>query len=420
MAIYRVWSGATGAADGSTWADAYTTLKAAIDDVGSGVAADYYVHTGTTDIHYETQASNKDHNGPTGDGNVIRIIGVDKNNSDAYTISASTNIETTGTTSDIIFDGAFKIYGIQISIGDDLDIDSDLDEGCYMQDCKITIPTTGMIKSYNGKTCFKDVDFVLNGGVLYVATTTIIGGSITGTISTEPLLEGYSYSGINSALLGVDLTGISGGTLCGASGRGVIKLIGCKLPTGALTIVEAKDNHCEVILSATDADTNHNIRRLEKHTSGVGNYVLSDTVYRSSGNAEFSLSVDGGTYSGSVELLSTEWFEGEIASTGSKTFTAFIANNTADLTDKDVWLEVQYFGSATSTMMTIDNDEESDPVATAANQDDDTVETWTGATLTYKQKLVVTGTVNKVGPFRWRVHCATSDSFYLDPDLEVT
>jgi hypothetical protein len=129
----------------------------------------------------------------------------------------------------------------------------------------------------------------------------------------------------------------------------------------------------------------------------------------------------------------TPWVYGEISGTGSKTFDLYITNDTADFTDAEVWIEVEYLGTVDEAQSNLATDWRHYPTGsnyittTAAAQTDDTSSTWngTGPSFTYKQKLSVTATVNETGQFRARVACAvanvaSSRYFYVDPKVTVT
>jgi hypothetical protein len=127
--------------------------------------------------------------------------------------------------------------------------------------------------------------------------------------------------------------------------------------------------------------------------------------------------------------LYTPWSYGTISSAGSKTFTAYVANNTADLTDAEIWLEVEVMGTANSALTTMTTDWRNSDGAgndgtittTPAAQTDDTISSWTGATLTYMQSLAVTATVGEEGVYRARIALAKpSSTVYIDPKITVS
>jgi hypothetical protein len=120
------------------------------------------------------------------------------------------------------------------------------------------------------------------------------------------------------------------------------------------------------------------------------------------------------------------WMYGTVEA-GSKTFTVHITNDTADLTDAEAWLEVQYLGTSDSPLSTLASDQRASPTATAAAQTDDTTSTWngTGPSFTYKQKLAVTATVGEAGQYRARVvigkaSVASSSYLYVDPKVVIS
>jgi hypothetical protein len=125
--------------------------------------------------------------------------------------------------------------------------------------------------------------------------------------------------------------------------------------------------------------------------------------------------------------FNTKWIYGYIGSTGSKTFDLYITNDTADFTDAEVWLEVEYLGTADGAKWDRATDQRATITTTAAAQADDTTSTWngTGPSFTYKQKLSVTATVAEEGQFRARVcvgvaSIASSRYFYIDPKVTVS
>jgi len=108
MATYYVNSGASGANDGSSWTDAYTTLGAAVT-AASSTSDVIKVHVG----HAETLAANATYN-----IKAAQIICVDKDNSDAYSEQDGTTQYISGTNYNIQLLGASStnvtcfVYGL--------------------------------------------------------------------------------------------------------------------------------------------------------------------------------------------------------------------------------------------------------------------------------------------------------------------
>jgi hypothetical protein len=166
-------------------------------------------------------------------------------------------------------------------------------------------------------------------------------------------------------------------------------------------------------------------------STGTGSIASSTNVYRTGG-----ATIEGEACSWLITTTSicregsyfyTPWIYGTVASTGSKTFTLYITNDTADFTDGEVWLEVEYLSTSDEAIWALATDQRATITATAAAQTDDTTSSWngTGPGFTYKQSLVVTATVNETGQFRARVavgvaSIAGSRYFYVDPKITVT
>ena len=161
-----------------------------------------------------------------------------------------------------------------------------------------------------------------------------------------------------------------------------------------------------------------------------GDLVSSSSIYRTGG-----ATVEGDACSWLITTTAncsegapfyTPWIYGTVASTGSKTFTLYITNDTADLTDAECWLEVEYLKDADEAQWFLATDQRATITATAAAQTDDTTSTWngTGPSFTYKQSLAVTATIGETGQFRARVAVGkasiTSASYlYVDPAIFV-
>lgn len=112
------------------------------------------------------------------------------------------------------------------------------------------------------------------------------------------------------------------------------------------------------------------------------------------------------------------------ATTGSsKTVTVEILRDSAtNLTDAEVWLEVNYLGTSGFPIGSLVSDAAADVLTAAADQAASSV-TWTttGMANPNKQKLAVTFTPQKKGPFYCRVMLAkASTTIYVDPLATVS
>jgi len=165
--------------------------------------------------------------------------------------------------------------------------------------------------------------------------------------------------------------------------------------------------------------------------TAYGNIVSSSSIYRTGG-----ATLEGTTTAWLITTTATcsfsspfysEYITGRIAASGSKTFDVYITNDTADLTDEESWLEIEYKATSGSGMWTKATDRKASITATAAAQTDDVTSTWNGSgpAFTYKQKLSVTVTVGEVGQYRARVCIAktsvgSASYLYIDPKVTVS
>jgi len=119
-----------------------------------------------------------------------------------------------------------------------------------------------------------------------------------------------------------------------------------------------------------------------------------------------------------LALKSPEFMVWNDTTGSSKTVTVDILHDSAtNLTDAEVWLEVQYLGTSGYPDSTFISDAKADVLATAADQST-AGGTWTttGMTNPNTQQLSVTFTPQEKGPFICRVLLAkASYTIYVDP-----
>ena len=125
--------------------------------------------------------------------------------------------------------------------------------------------------------------------------------------------------------------------------------------------------------------------------------------------------------------LYTDWIPVFIAGTGSKTIEFdFVWDQVAvnELKNSEVWLEVDYMGTASSRLTTYATDKRADSFTTAMAQDSSSA-TWTGTSGfvngVLKQKVGVTINVQEEGVVMCRVGLSSPfNTIYLDPKPTVT
>jgi hypothetical protein len=162
----------------------------------------------------------------------------------------------------------------------------------------------------------------------------------------------------------------------------------------------------------------------------VGGELISTTdIYRSGGAAidevPFAWLVSSSAEVAYGREFALPYVYGEVEA-GSKTFTVHITNDAGDLTEADIYLEVEFLSAAGEPLASLAHDGALLPTSSTL-QTDDTTSVWngTGPSFTYKQKLAVTATVAEAGLYRARVSLrksgiASSAYLYIDPKVVVS
>lgn len=445
MAIYYVDDGGT-SSDGLSWATAYPTLAALQSGVGGSLSTGGNVIYIGADSVSSGDGAAPTFTGPTS-GGPVRIISATVGTT-TYSRSVTNQISSTGVCT---FSGNFALFGVKVNTTDTIILKSatpaSAAESIFYSEDLTARPGS------NRKLSLVGVGSTTMGK--HIHKNTIVDASNDSGAQFAPFMYAeYCHAEI-TGLSVVDSSSHRTGGIFGTSAAtsGIIRLSGCDF-TGAtgisgvfdltsnLGLVEAVN--CKTNSSPTwVTNTNWAVGRLLVVNSGsldspehayyydYCGVVSSDSaVYRNSGASVESVPVSWKMVSTSHSYISnplqTPWMYGAISATGSKTFDVYVTQDggAGDLTNAEVWLEVEYLGTsnvAQSTLIT-DRASVSGNFSGAAAQDDDTSSTWTGSiTATYKQKLSVTATVNEDGLYRARVVLAkASTTLYVDPLVTVS
>ena len=214
----------------------------------------------------------------------------------------------------------------------------------------------------------------------------------------------------------------------GAVGRdGFFTFANCKMPTawsGALvsTAITKAGFDVNAYNLAAD-DTNYRFWKetisgsIKEETSIVmtGGATDGTTSYAmkmvSSADAEYPL----------LPLTSQKLFKRNETTGAAKTVTVEITHSAAAaLTDKEIYLELEYLGTTGFPLSLFANDGPATVLTTAVDQTTST-QAWGGAAQTYKQKLSVTVTPQEKGDFIATVKLfKASTTVYVNPDLIIT
>ena len=383
--------------------------------------------------------------GPTSGLPVIFISATQGSDPPAYQKGTGTQIDTSeAATYDVILDGSFSLFGIFIKAGQHIDPGADQDELFYCSDCTFAIGTNAFLQLANtnaSSKVFKNliVDLTQDGSsartgnvfqrngiptVFIDGLTFVNAGFRTGTI-----FQCGAATGSLLSVSGADFSGFTNATTCeifqGAMGETTIS--NCKT-AATFTLTDASTRNPTTRIIATNVGPTDSPSSLFFRTY-AGNIDSSTSIYRSGG-----ATIEGIANSWLVTTTAncneyapfhSQWLYSKASSTGSKTVSLYITNDTADFTDAECWIEVEYLATSGSPLWTLASDQRATITTTAVAQTDDTTSTWVGSgpAYTYKQKLSVTVTIGEVGQIRARVvtgvaSIASSRNFYIDPDSD--
>jgi hypothetical protein len=427
-----VRSAATGAANGTSWTDAYTTLTTAI--AASSAGDTFFV----ADDHAETQASALTLSFKGTPAVPDKVLCVDHTIASPSTGDLKTGASATTTGAfNINVNGSFFCYGITFNAGTgtggQLLILSGISNNVQIyQSCAFNLVVTGAgaliitangvaskVKWINCSTSFGIANQSVSprGGFFeWVDTASPITGA---TIPTSLLIPAGSAS---FKLEGVDFSAVtSGKAILSLTNSGYISVIKeCKL--GAGTITSGTPGSYPFRFDVIRCDSaNTNYRNESYQYMGTG--TTETTIVRSGGatdgttafskkivtnaNANWTVPYEIppiSIWSDAVGLSKTVTVEG-IASA--------VPNN------DEVWMDVEYLGSATSPIASRSTTTKANILATgAANTTSSS--TWGGA-LSGNFKMVVTITPQQKGPITIYIKIGKpSATIYIDPLITLS
>lgn len=432
---------AAGANNGSSWTDAYQTWAAAQTGTTSfTTGGPYYVRYNTT----QTLVASASLTGPSSGAAAVFISADGSGTSATYTVATTNNIDGSGGSYGITFTGSFVFYGLQFRPGTALTSSVNQSQSIHYVNCTlkptdkvnnpfVTSGSYGHVKATNLVIdCASDSSDTANNIISVTATgrVSFVGLSFANVSHRKTTYAiGCSTTFQALDLEGCDFSNLPSNENClgGANIAGTITAANCKTYPGVPLISSTASMSSAGVLTAVNCGSTDDPTNLI-HFTGRGYLSSSTSIYRTGG-----ATVSGTACSWKLATIATvpsegvtfdtPWIYGVLSSTGSKTFTVYISQDggSGDLTDAEVWLEVEYMGSSGVPLYTLGNDHRADITTTAAAQADDTTSTWTGITATYKQALAVTATVNEAGLYRARVVLGkASTTLYVDPLVTVS
>lgn len=445
MAIYCIWSGGDGTQTNTTQTAGTLDWSKADASVADLIAYDAAAFTTSSNTIYFADDHNDPNKaahwtltGPTS-GLPVILISADRTLSTPTVKTGTGNqLSSLGGAYDLTLDGGLALYSMRVAAGNDVWADSDGNE--LFIACNCTVAVTRVFwpqKSGTGRQRWYNtiVDGLSASSASYLINTysgaavEMVGVSFVGCENRTGAVFYSSPVGLLS-VSSVDFTGITNASCELARGSpGSLIVSGCK--TGAtytpIELAPTAASGTIDMINTGPADAPASLRSY----SYVGALLSSTDIYRTGGatveGVACSWLITTTAYCSEHTPFYTPWRYGTLSSTGSKTFSVYITNDTADLNDNEIWLEVEYKSEATEAIWALATDQRATITTTAAAQTDDTASTWNGSgpSYTYKQKLSVTTTVNQVGQYRVRVaigktSVAGSAYLYIDPAVAVS
>jgi hypothetical protein len=442
MAVYYVYSGAGGSNNGSSWANAFTTLTTAFATEAAGDTL-YVAHD-----HAESTAAAITLTSSGTVSNPTKVICVNRAGSVPPVSAdrlATAQVATTGASS-ITFNGYTHYDGILFVAGNAANVAHIIIPGSApaslrFDNCSLRLNTT----STTSRISFGNLGGT-GGSYVELNNTTASFGNINqafdltaemkwrntasallGTIPTTLLVpSGLATRGADVECIGVDFSAAtSGKTIAGSSApvtANRFRFIDCKLDAAVTkSAVPLSHGSSEIDFIRCGA-SGINYSTFRHRISGTLDH--DTTIVRSGGASDGTTPISWKIvttancyYSIPFECPPIAIWNDTIGSSVTATVEG-IWGGGAVPNDDDVWLDVQYLGSSSSPQASFVNDGKADLLATAAGQTSSSA-TWGGSTT--KFKLNVSFTPQQKGWVYCRVKVGkASSTFYIDPLVTLT
>jgi hypothetical protein len=433
-----LYSGAAGAADGSSWANAYTTLSAAC----AGLAAGDTLFV--ADDHNENTAASVTVTSPGTFASFARFICAKRVGGSVPPVSAdlkvSAFVKATAASHTLSLNGCAYVYGIHLQCGNGsgagnvLQIGTVANSAWYLEGCHLFLGTSAAATIVFGagsasaislgrhtlKNCVIDFSGTGQGIQLANGGFDMIGGSFSAAVTTL-LLATDLYPGLTT-FRGVDLSIFgAGNTLCGAfqtAQRVVFEH--CKLNASAA--IAAAQVTPGVFIDVIGCDSGTAVYRNERYQYG-GSLTTETTVVLTGGATDgatpFSHEIATNANANiNVPFESFPMIEFYAGATGIAVVQTYeLMTDNVTLTNADAWVDLEYLGSSSSPQASVASSAPANPLAAASNLTASTA-VWntTGLTTPKPQKIALSFTPQLNGFYRATLKVAKpSTTLWLNP-----
>ncbi len=442
MANKFVWSGATGANNGSSWQDAYISLMRDWGAEGMTPATDFvYVRS----VHAESTGSTLTIAGSTAEGATacVRVICVVGDTTGTTPGNLATGASVVSTVGDCIYDEGLYVYGVDFDAEDDHIFQSGTDVDLMFEQCSHDLSTATATDKYNiggtggagQRVIFLDCtwnfgnvaqDVDISGGVQLTLDNCTVPDALTKLFNdidgdaSIVTLRNCDLSAMSGIIITASLVDVSSQF----SFRRCVLHASATLVSGNIDVpgVRVEFLHCQV---GTDADPAYQMAVYTRE--GV---VSADTAsYRSRGAVDgdrtTEISWDMDTTVGSVRSYPGHALESPpivafIPGDGSTEYTAraYIASGGTQQ-DDDCWMDLTRVNHAATSSLGVRDTTRVAPETAAANYPTDTLSSWVGADVGTKQYMEKAFTPDKPGALSGRFYMASTGHIFMDPLLEV-
>lgn len=431
---------ATGANNGTSWADAYTTIAAAV--TGAGASGKIYMaSTGVELISASQTFSSTLLLAPI-------LISSDKTSGFPPTVElAGARIGSTNSTNLTLL-GSFFSKGVFFTAGEgstatrNLAFDSGTGEHIIrMVGGGVELRNTGAASritlgtgATNRRTrySFENIEHRFgNAGQGYqcnVASLSIKDGATAGSAITE-LIKLFNLVVADVRVDGLDMSSCATAvqllpSAAGVTGSAIFSNI--KAPaswSGSLMATPpAQDSLYARAYNVDSASTNYRMIGVGFNGTMRSETTIVRTGGATDGTTPLSWRMETTTQSYPLTSLRTDPIAVWNTGTSSITATVEVITNNVTLKDDECWIEVGYLDDTGTPLGAFISDEKSSQLVAGTDQTAST-DTWTttGLTTPVKQKLSVTFTPDKAGFIYAIVHLARSNTVvYVDPEITVT
>lgn len=439
MATYYVNSGAGGANDGSSWADAYTAFASAVTAATTD-DDEILVHK----AHQENLSGDTTYSF----GAHISVYSVDKDSSDALTAMGTGGwIGHSSNSLTVTLAGDFHVYIYGLTLrnagnsNDSLRIGGNNADGNHyeLEDCYLWLGTAHAspaitFGSNNRNNYAKAIDCTLRFGntgqqLLCKGSVEFIGGSVSSD-GSAPTAFIESASGVNGTVRidGMDLSHLGSGTIVGNHNRMplTVILVNCKLGASFVlfTASPSPANKSNAVVWAFDCHSGDSNVQIA-YSDAFGTVTVSTSIYATAGAAQASWVVTTTANASFRAPFTTPWIDFYNDTLSAQTFSLEILRDGSATAyqDDEVWGEF-LIKDVTGFPQTSLHHDRMTPRGTAANQATGSLgaSDWTGEGGTAWFGKVESGSVTpaEAGHVRARVVVGEpSITVYVDPQVRT-